>query len=291
MSTVARPRSRRLAFTLIELLVVIAIIAILIGLLLPAVQKIREAANRMKCSNQLKQVGLAIHNYNDTQNKLPPILDYVGAPNYWIVFWVQLYPYMEQDNVAKLALNTGADWGGGVNAIVIKTLLCPSDPSSNGGICNSPGGWSGTSYAPTYNLFGDRGGNQGAPYYQNVQTSSYTVGAIPDGTSNTVGVVERFVNFASYGGWGNSLNYPQGGNWGWNSYGSAYGPWGLYTPQVNAKPTGPSAAHPYYPNSAHSVCNCLFMDGSVKGISGSVNGTTWSYLVQPADGNVVPSNY
>src|SRR6202790_5768687 len=129
-------RSKRTGFTLIELLVVIAIIAILIGLLLPAVQKVREAAARMQCANNLKQLALACHDYASANNDaMPPAYDQTNGTGHQVL--IDLLPYIEKANEYKLFFPTGVNNVQYTNQSVgqvIKNYSCPSDPTFGNGL-------------------------------------------------------------------------------------------------------------------------------------------------------------
>jgi prepilin-type N-terminal cleavage/methylation domain-containing protein/prepilin-type processing-associated H-X9-DG protein len=123
--------SRR-AFTLIELLVVIAIIAILIGLLLPAVQKVREAAARSTCQNKMKQLGLALNNYHDVALRYPPYFPSGLAstdPRRYTQNWTYLLlPYLEQEGIFSMPFTTRAEYDTMVRPQIVRAYLCPSVP-------------------------------------------------------------------------------------------------------------------------------------------------------------------
>jgi prepilin-type N-terminal cleavage/methylation domain-containing protein len=217
---------RRSAFTLIELLVVIAIIAILIALLVPAVQKVREAAARTQCINNLKQLGLASHNYHDSFKSFPPGLGFSGAayqPNSGYGNGIfHLLAYVEQGTVYKSSLGnvtvSGVPPGpyyfpgnNGVYSTPLAVLLCPSDPSAQSNPLTINGfSWGVCCYGFNNLLFAKENGiNYTNPPTANGKgfdpAGATSIMRITDGTSNTILIAERYAQC-------NNKAWPVGGS-------------------------------------------------------------------------------
>ena len=207
--------NKRSGFTLVELLVVIAIIGILIGLLLPAVQAAREAARRMQCTNNLKQWGIALHNYHDTNGAFPASMSWVYG-NYggqfntveWTYNWsatFKLFPFMEQgQRYTEIFDRRPWVWeGGSIDAMkgAISTILCPSDgnssnPGLNGGGRTNYIACSGDGIDANQLQDSEVGGDQWKISSRGIFTPGKfkKMSAITDGTSNTVAASETVSN-------------------------------------------------------------------------------------------------
>ncbi len=322
-------RSRSFGFTLIELLVVIAIIAILIGLLLPAVQKVREAAARAQCQNNLKQIGLGTVNMADTnQGKLPPSMGgyptvptadpstnpattrctgpgaSFGGPLFFLL------PFIEQGNLWNACITPGGGYDpecgalpqaeGGVLTNLVKVYMCPSDPTWGNGL---GGGWAAVgSYA--YN----------GMLMQPVWIAGWAKypASISDGTSNTIFFTETYSMGTMTG---NPVGQPSLWWWDYNGFQSAYNAnfaWDDCAPLNYVGPAYPPLITPS-PNyclnngtgapSNFSVCMCRATsphtgginagmgDGSVRFVAQGISGATWFYASTPSGGEILGSDW
>jgi prepilin-type N-terminal cleavage/methylation domain-containing protein len=295
---------RRNGFTLIELLVVIAIIAILIGLLLPAVQKVREAAARTQSANNLKQMGIAVNACNDTYSRLPSGYGYfppgrkasntAPAPHGTLFYF--LLPFLEQQNIYNAT--AGHSY---TSTAVIKTYIAPLDPSMTGtmtasnsqginaGLCSYEGNgylFTGDSDALCY-FVGGCTPNNGDTADGSSTTYPSIPSSVPDGTSNTILCVERYAYNCLY----SSGVY---GNRTWGDDGAGPSRWAPFLIHASLFEVAPRVGQQscYTPQAfTASGCQVGMVDGSVRLANPGVSGTTWWRLLLPNDGLPLGSDW
>jgi hypothetical protein len=276
------------------LIVAVGIIGVLLLLMLPAVQRVRESANRASCSNNLKQLGLASHHCHDTFGRLPPGLGYFpGPPTYGNAFF-HLLPFLEQENL--FAHSCGFAGNNDVFSQPVKIFVCPSDPSAgaDGQVTDNQGKiWGADSYAGNVQVFAKVFSN-GALRDPEGQTR---LTDITDGTSNTILFAEKYARCTNNG-------FPEGGNfWAYWVTGATARPlhpgfaisWTRYSIGPHSKfQTKPSRGHcdPTLTSTPHiaGMQVCL-ADASVRTVSAGVSGTTWWAACTPKGDEVLGSDW
>jgi prepilin-type N-terminal cleavage/methylation domain-containing protein/prepilin-type processing-associated H-X9-DG protein len=283
-SPLMNPAKRwRAGFTLIELLVVIAIIAILIALLLPAVQKVREAAARSQCSNNLKQLGLALHAHHDTHKKFPHgKVDTTPAndPSWgWAIF---LLPFVEQaplyqivspdTKLLKTVLTDNTAAGVKNLQIPLAVFLCPSDPDGNTLNNNRKFKVNNVDIVVAKsNYVGNNGNAANTGFFNDTSTAKINFAAITDGSSNTIAIGERKTIEGGLAGIWTGMSTGTGTQIGWHAI-MAQTQWSM---QKGDSQTNTVVPEQCFSSKHTGGANFLLGDGSVRFISETINFSAW----------------